>query len=231
LCSSAIVLAGGISSRIGEDKGMVRLAEKPLVGHVLDRINDLVDEKIVVLKSRPQAEKYKTILDRDVKFVIDKSSVNSPLVGAIAGFEKARGDYSVLLSCDAPFVSKEVLQLLLELCVNKNATIPRWPNCNIEPLQAIFRTKPSVEAANQSFSSGNLRLQGMVERLRNVRYVSTIVLQQIDPGLNTFFNVNTTLDLKKAESILKTCQVTSIKRPRSDSSRKAFKGNKEPESF
>jgi molybdopterin-guanine dinucleotide biosynthesis protein A len=43
----------------------------------------------------------------------------------------------------------------------------------------------------------------MVDRLRNVRYVSTLVLQQLDPELRTFFNVNTPLDLRKAELMLR----------------------------
>ncbi len=203
LQNSAIVLAGGISSRIGEDKGLVELARKPLIKHVLDRTENLVDEKIVVVKSKNQAEKYKCVLGSDVKLTVDKVGLRSPLVGAVAGFESARGVYSILLSCDAPFVSKEILQLLLELCVNKNAAIPRWPNCFTEPLQAVYCTKPALEAASDSLCSGNLRLQGMVDRLKNVRYVSTLVLEQLDPRLDTFFNVNTTLDLKRAESILK----------------------------
>jgi molybdopterin-guanine dinucleotide biosynthesis protein A len=42
----------------------------------------------------------------------------------------------------------------------------------------------------------------MVEKMRNIRYVSTLVFQQFDPQLKMFFNVNTPLDLKKAESLL-----------------------------
>jgi len=45
-------------------------------------------------------------------------------------------------------------------------------------------------------------LRSMVDKLRGVRYVSTLVLQQIDPELRTFFNINTPLDLKKAEFML-----------------------------
>jgi molybdopterin-guanine dinucleotide biosynthesis protein A len=95
------------------------------------------------------------------------------------------------------------LQLLLELSVDKNAVIPRWPNCFVEPLQAVYCTKPALEAARDGLRSGEVRMQAMVNRLRNIRYVSTIVLEQLDPGLRTFFNVNTPLDLKKAEAMFK----------------------------
>jgi molybdopterin-guanine dinucleotide biosynthesis protein A len=43
----------------------------------------------------------------------------------------------------------------------------------------------------------------MVDKLRGVRYVSTLVLRQLDPELKSFFNVNTPLDLKRAEAMLK----------------------------
>ena len=201
--SSAIILAGGSSSRIGEEKGLVELKGKPLIKHVLSRTKSLVDDTIVVVHTKVQAEKYAHVLGPEASIVVDKVDFRSPLVGALAGFEKASCEYSLLLSCDTPLVSTEVLRLLLELCTNKNAAIPRWPNCQIEPLQSAYCTKAAFLAATSSLRSGNLRLQGMIDQLRGIRYVSTLVLEQLDPNLNTFFNVNTTLDLKKAESLLK----------------------------
>jgi molybdopterin-guanine dinucleotide biosynthesis protein A len=200
--NSAIVLAGGSSSRIGEDKGLVELSNKPLIKHVLEKTKNLVDEKIVVVHSKTQAEKYTHVLDSNVRVVIDKVDIRSPLAGAITGFESSSGEYSLLLSCDTPLVAKDILQLLLELCVNKSAVIPRWPNCYIEPLQAAYCNKMALKAAKDSLCTGNLKLQGMIDRLRNVRYVSTLVLEQLDPDLTTFFNVNTALDLKRAAALL-----------------------------
>jgi molybdopterin-guanine dinucleotide biosynthesis protein A len=42
----------------------------------------------------------------------------------------------------------------------------------------------------------------MIDNLHGVRYVSTLVLEQLDPNLATFFNINTPVDLKKAEAML-----------------------------
>jgi molybdopterin-guanine dinucleotide biosynthesis protein A len=42
-----------------------------------------------------------------------------------------------------------------------------------------------------------------VDELRGVRYISTLVLRQLDPKLRTFFNVNTPLDLRRAEFMLR----------------------------
>lgn len=200
---SAIILAGGFSSRFGQDKGLLLLANKPLIKHVLDRINNIVTERIVVVSSKVQAEKFAEIVDSDVTVLTDAGDVQSPLVGALTGFEETRGEYALLLPCDTPLVSRDVLLFLPDLCINKTAVIPRWPNGYLEPLQAVYCTKPALEAAKNALDEGKLDMRSMVEKLRGIRYVSTLVLQQLDPTLKTFFNVNTPLDLKKAEFTLR----------------------------
>lgn len=199
---SAIILAGGFSRRFGSDKGLVPLGNKPLIRHVLDAVSGVVEEEIVVVSSKEQAEKFAKVLDSSVKVVIDKRSLQSPLVGALTGFETAIGEYALLLPCDAPLVSEEALSLLLDLCVGVNAAIPRWPNGYIEPLHAVYHVKPALEAAENALSLERLDMRSMIERMRRIRYVSTLVFQQLDSELKMFFNINTPLDLKRAELML-----------------------------
>ncbi|MBX5320380.1 MAG: molybdenum cofactor guanylyltransferase [Candidatus Bathyarchaeota archaeon] len=199
---SAIILAGGFSKRFGSDKGLVPLVNKPLIRHVLDAVSGIVEEEIVVVSSKEQAEKFAKVLSVNVKVVVDKSSLQSPLVGALTGFEIAVGEYALLLPCDAPLVSRYALSLLLDLCVGKNAVIPRWPNGYVEPLHAVYQVKPALEAAENALKKGRLDMRSMIERLRRIRYVSTLVFQQLDPELKMFFNINTPLDLKRAELML-----------------------------
>ncbi len=201
--SSAVFVAGGSSKRFGQDKGLVVLGKKQLVRHVVDAVDDLVDEKIVVVSSEAQKQAYVKVLGLEAKVLVDTEKVQTPLVGAFTGFAAANGEYSLLLSCDVPFVSREVLSLLLDLCLNKAATIPRWPNCFIEPLQAAYCTSVALKAAGEALNCSEYAMQAMIDRLRGVRYVSTLVLQQLDPELKTFMNVNTLLDLKRAETTLK----------------------------
>jgi len=203
LDKSAIILAGGFSSRFGQDKGLLQLAEKPIIRHILDVVDTIVDESIIVVSSKSQAEKYSHVVDSRINVFIDEEDAHGPLMGALTGFKRACGRYSLLLPCDTPFLSKDALSLLLELCINRNAVIPRWPNGYIEPLQAVYRTKPACEAAKNALSEGRLNVRSMVDRLRGVRYVSTLALQELDPELRTFFNINTLMDLKRAELMLK----------------------------
>ena len=199
---SAVILAGGFSNRFGQDKGLLVLAGKPLIKHVLNVLHGIVDETIIVVSSKVQAENFAKVTGSNVRIVIDADDMQSPLIGALTGFEKACGQYSLLLPCDTPLVSRDILLLLLELRINKNAVIPRWPNGYIEPLQAVYCTKPATEAAKRILNMGKTDMRSMVDELRRVRYISTLVLQQLDPKLRTFFNVNTPLDLKKAEFVL-----------------------------
>jgi molybdopterin-guanine dinucleotide biosynthesis protein A len=210
---SAIVLAGGLSSRLGQDKGLKRLANRPLVRYVLDTIKGLADETFVVVSSKAQAKDYEDVVDPDTQVLIDSSNMRSPLVGASTGFELAHGSYSVVLSNDVPFVSRAVLSLMFELSVGKSAVIPRWPDGYIEPLQAVYRTELAGPAAKEALNEGKLRMQAMVDKLQGVRFVSTLVLNQLDHELRTFFNVNTSSDLRKAEIMLEHSNARSLKPP------------------
>lgn len=200
---SAIILAGGSSTRIQHDKGLLPLANKPLVKYVLDGVRDLVEETIVVVSSESQERVYMQAIGAHTKIVVDTEKIKSPLVGAFTGFQTALGDYSLLLPCDAPFISKDVSNLLFELCIGKNAVIPRWPDSLIEPLHAVYYTQSARDASQKALDEGQLKMQAMIDCLRGVRYISTLVLQQIDVDLKVFFNVNTLLDMKKAETMLR----------------------------
>jgi len=198
-----VVLAGGFSKRFGQDKGLVELAGKPLILHMLDRISGTVNETLVVVSSDRQKVVLERSLGQRAKVVIDEREDKSPLIGALTGFEYVQGEYSLLLPCDTPFVSGDIASLLLDLCINRSAVVPRWPNGYIEPLQAAYHTKSALTAARAALEQGRLDLRSMIACLRGVRYISTMVLQQLDPKLLTFFNINNPTDLRRAESMVK----------------------------
>lgn len=201
---AAIILAGGSSRRFGSDKGLVKLANKPLVLHVLERVQDIVDETIICVRSKNQLTSYSQVIPNKSKIFIDPENLpECPLTGAMTGFMNTHSEYSVVLPCDAPFISREVIDLLFDVAVNVDASIPRWPNDYIEPLHAVYRTKAALEASRKALQIGEKRMLSMISMLRRVRYLSTIVIQEMDPKMLTFFNINTPLDLRRAEAIIK----------------------------
>lgn len=203
LRNSAIILAGGFSKRFGRDKGLIELAGKPLILHVLNKLSSVATEIAVVVSSDIQREKFERFLSRSASVIVDEQKTQSPLVGAWTGFNHVRGEYSLLLPCDTPFFSGQVAQLLLDLCVKKSAVIPRWPNGYVEPLQAAYHTESALKATKTALKEGKLDLRSMITHLSEVRYLSTTVLRQLDSKLMTFFNINTPEDLRKAESVLR----------------------------
>jgi molybdopterin-guanine dinucleotide biosynthesis protein A len=181
---------------------MKELCGKPLITHVLDRVAQLSNELIIVVGSQTQRNKLPHEVHTRTKVVVDKYSDHSPLVGALTGFDNAQSDVALLLPCDAALVSLDIASLLLDLCAGRNAVIPRWPDGKIEPLQAAYNVKCAAIAAEAALKEGKRDMQGMIAHLRGIRYVSTLVLQQYDPKLDTFLNINTVQDWKKAEHVL-----------------------------
>jgi len=198
-----VILAGGFSRRFGQDKGLIDLAGKPLVLHVVDRISQIDNEPLVVVNSSVQKQKFESLLSHKANVIVDKHNAQSPLIGASTGFESAKVKYSLLLPCDTPFISNQIAQFLLDKCLNKGAVIPRWPSGYIEPLQAAYHTKLALIAAKKALEQGKLDLRSMIAHLRGVQYIATAILRQMDPNLLSFFNINTLTDLKRAESLLK----------------------------
>jgi molybdopterin-guanine dinucleotide biosynthesis protein A len=166
-------------------------------------VKPIVDEVVVVANSQERIAKYAEIVAADVRFAVDSGEPNSPLIGALTGFESAHGKHALLLPFDMPFVSREVVSLLFDLCLNKAASVPRWPNGQVEPLHAVYQTKAALDAARSAVDEGKLDMQAVIEKMRGVRYISTLVIHQLDPDFRTFFNINTPVDLKKAMSMVK----------------------------
>ncbi|HTY74382.1 MAG TPA: NTP transferase domain-containing protein [Candidatus Nanoarchaeia archaeon] len=199
---TAIIIAENLS-QFDQDIALLELNGKPLIRHVVDVVGVLVNEIVVVIDKSEREQEYEEIVGGEVKFAINPDVETGALTGAVAGLEAAQGKHSVLLSADMPFISPDVIDLFFELCQGKTAVIPRWPDEQIEPLQAVFHTKSALEAAHMALEEGKLDLQSMIDNLGGVRYVSTLVVQELSPELKTFFKVKGPVDLKLAETLAK----------------------------
>jgi molybdopterin-guanine dinucleotide biosynthesis protein A len=196
---TAIILAGGSSAKFIGDRGLLNLHGKPLINHAVDAMKCLVDEIVVVTSSKERADLYRKVVSSEAKFIINDSESEGLLAEAAAGFEAAQGEYSALLPFDSPFVSQEVMSLLFDCATGKAAVIPRSTNMECQLLHAVYHTKQALQAAKEALKESEVDLQAMIEKLRGVRYMSMMVIEQLDPDLKTFFTVKSTFDLKKAE--------------------------------
>jgi molybdopterin-guanine dinucleotide biosynthesis protein A len=200
--NAAIILANELQKGLPEDKGTTLLCNKPLIRYVFNSIKTVVDEVIIVTNTQERAEKYAAVLPKTVQFVIDSQLTPNALSGAIAGFEAVQGKYALLLPYDSPFVNKELAVFLLDIAGGKVAVVPRNTDNEIEPLCSVYQAKIALETAKKVATEGAGDLQTFVENLRGVRYISKMIVEQIDPELQSFFSINSLLDLKRATVIL-----------------------------
>jgi molybdopterin-guanine dinucleotide biosynthesis protein A len=199
---SAIILAGGMSKEFNNDKASMELDGKPLISYVVEAVQDIAEQVIVVTDSQEVADAYAKVVPY-AEFVVNTSESEGILAEVLTGFEAAQGEYSLVLPSGSPFVSPELISLLYDLCIGKAAVVPRWTNQECEPLHAVYNTKMALEVAKAVLAEGQTDMVSVVEKLRGVRYLSTMVIEQLDPDFRSFFTVTTPVALKKAITMAK----------------------------
>jgi molybdopterin-guanine dinucleotide biosynthesis protein A len=199
---TAIVLAGGDSTRMKGDKGLLVLASEPMVCRVVDGVSRVADEVLVVVGSDDQRKEYSDALGDRAEILTDAYGEGSPLVGAITGLQRSHGEYAFITACDMPFVSPEVIRWLFAEAEGHDGAVFEWPNGWIEPFLAVYRVEPSLRIARDLFGEKNLRLRMILRRLPDVKHIPMDSLRERDPELLTLFDADTRDAMIKAEKIL-----------------------------
>lgn len=157
---SCIILCGGLSKRMGRDKGSMKIQNKPLINHILEALNGQIDEVVIVLNDDNRIKKYKKFIIQKnysykIYFTTDEDKNVGPIGGVKTGLKHINSDYGLVLPCDSPYIENDfvyymfdTLEALLEDEENKDlkALVPyhRSPNdVNIikraEPLHTILK--------------------------------------------------------------------------------------------
>jgi molybdopterin-guanine dinucleotide biosynthesis protein A len=197
---AAAILAGGESRRL-RDKALIPLAGKPMIFHMIESCMDLVDEILVVVNSKEQADAINQLDNHRTRFkiVVDtKEDFVSPLLGARTAFVNSSSRVTLLVPCDSPLMKASVLELLFSAIDGLDAVVPRYPDGHIEPLHATYKTDVSRVVAEGALSSGKRSMRDLITKIRTL-YLSTDIIKRLDPELESFMNVNTIEDLRKVE--------------------------------
>jgi len=204
---SIVILAGGQAKRLGIDKALISLKDKPLIVHTVEKVYSKSEDILIVTKSEKRAKNIEQVLRDPVKVLLDeKPAFDTPLVGALSGFKEAVYENILLLGCDMPLINPEVIDFLFNyytgIASSYNALIPQYPNGYIEPLCAIYKKKPAIKALIQCLEVKSFKLSSFINSLFAIHYLPINEIEKIDPDLSTFFNVNTRDDLVKLLKIL-----------------------------
>jgi molybdopterin-guanine dinucleotide biosynthesis protein A len=181
---SLVILAGGLSRRMGQDKATLPAGDGTLIEHLVRRLAPVVNETIIAGGSiHPRFE--------GVSVVADHQPGLGPLAGMLAGFAAANHRYVWVVGCDLPDVEPALCGLLRALAGDYEAVVPR-PDQEPEAVCALYvrELAPRVAAL---LESGERSIKSLLDR-SIVRYVASDELRTADPELRSFRNINTRTD-------------------------------------
>ena len=171
---SCIILCGGKSSRMGRDKGSMIIQDKPMIKHVLSTLNHQINEAIIVLNNQDRIGKYSEFINPQdytytITFVEDKIKNKGPMPGIMTGLSYIRSDYSLVLPCDSPYVSKDYITTIFsEIDNDYQAIVPYHDDDNklktSEPLHSIYNRNilPIIE---DLIDNDILHIKGLIEKI------------------------------------------------------------------
>jgi molybdopterin-guanine dinucleotide biosynthesis protein A len=201
--TSAVVLAGGRSRRLGQDKRALRLgSSRPLLVETVAQVGGLVDEVVVVVGRDPAlVETWCATAGVRARVVEDRVPDHGPLGGLQAGLLAATREYALVVACDLPFLEPAVLRLLLGWPRPYDLLVPRRADGRLEMLLAIYH-RACLATVEAHLAQNRLRLGDLAATLAGgsgrVCYLEEAVIRPCDPDLRTFTNLNTPTDLQSA---------------------------------
>ena len=201
---SLLILAGGKSTRMGQDKAWLMLDGRPLVMRVIDRVVQLVDEVIVSTNQSDAFDAWLPSLTLPACTVADRYPGVGPLAGLHAGLLAARSDLVLALATDMPFVNPTLIRFLADLATGSDvdAVVPRVPSpetgqIGLEPLHAIYR-KSCLPAIEDCLRADQRRVVSFLDQVR-LRVISSEEILPFDPLLRSFANLNTPREWSDAQ--------------------------------
>jgi molybdopterin-guanine dinucleotide biosynthesis protein A len=188
------ILAGGASSRMGEDKSRLRLGPRTFVEIAAAALAG-VSGRVRVVGSRPAAEGHGFEVVRDIY------EDSGALGGLHAAFAACEASWAAVVSCDLPFVTPALFERLAALASEEaDAVAPRQEDGRPQPLCALYRARACLGVAEGLMREGDLRPRSLLLRVRT-RWVAPAELSDLEGRSLFFHNVNTPADYEEAVKV------------------------------
>ncbi len=183
---SGIVLAGGRSSRMGTEKGLVQVDGKPMISHVLDVLEKLGVCDIKICANDPRYEQFGYPVIKDL--VKEKG----PIGGMYSALLESETENNLILSCDIPNISVEVLQFLLKNSNEELATIVAY-NGKKHPLIGVYKIG-GLPIIKKCVETDELRLTDLCKQLG----AKVVTIPNHVGNDRDFLNMNTPQELENS---------------------------------
>jgi molybdopterin-guanine dinucleotide biosynthesis protein A len=195
---AGFILAGGASSRMGRDKGLLDFGGVPLILHTAQLLEPLVAEVTVVGSPSRYAKLGLRAIADDADGELGQDRLGcGPLAGIATALAATRSRWNLIVACDLPYLSAEWLDWLLSRTLRSRgeAIVPRTER-GIEPLAAAYRRECGDRVA-AALARGVRKVSEAVEELR-VDFVDPGQWRRIDSSEMILRNMNATGDYEKA---------------------------------
>ncbi|RED44908.1 molybdenum cofactor guanylyltransferase [Seonamhaeicola aphaedonensis] len=184
---TGIILAGGKSSRMGSDKGLIKLNDESFIEYSIKAMKPLVND-ILIVSDNPDYDVfgYKRIED-DIKDA-------GPVAGICSGLNASETENNLILSCDIPLIKTNILEKLINSSDEHSEIIQIESNGKTMPLIAMYK-KQCAPTFLKALKNDERRLRQVISTMKTKNVVLTIEEQ------STTMNVNTQEELKTIEHV------------------------------
>jgi molybdopterin-guanine dinucleotide biosynthesis protein A len=184
---TGIILAGGKSSRMGTDKGFLKLNGISFMEYSITAMKPLVSQ-IIIVSNDPDYDIF------NLKRVEDIMKDAGPLAGLYSGLKASKTEFNLVLSCDVPLISTEILELLIKAQESQSDIIQIVSKGKTMPLIALYK-KCCETKFYELLKNDERRLQVAVNQC-NVKNVTLSSQTELFTK-----NINTPEDLKIIEDV------------------------------
>ena len=194
---TGIILAGGRSSRLGQDKSFVDIGGQPLMNRVINNLKNVCEEIIIVTK---KPERFFPLISKfKVKITVDLLPFKAGLIGIYSGMIKSGHKYNFVCGVDMPFISTEVIKYLAQQARGFDAAVP-VTETGLEPLCAVY-SRTCLKVIQEQIQAQRFKITDFFDKVK-INQVEYKNIKNIDPLPEIFFNINTKEDLIQAEELI-----------------------------
>jgi len=186
---SAVVLAGGRSSRFGRDKLAEPIAGEPVLSRTIARLHGVATDIVVV--TGPDSP---LVLPVGIRVVRDRVAYGGPLVAVVTGLAAARHASVVVVGGDMPWLRSDVLTLMLEALVPAHEAAALQFDGRRQQLPLALRRVAALHAARRLTDSGERRLGSLLDAL-DIIGIPEETWRVVDPDGATVRDVDVPGDL------------------------------------
>jgi molybdopterin-guanine dinucleotide biosynthesis protein A len=180
--ASGVVLSGGHSSRMGQDKALMLFNGETIIARTARELQKAVDDVIIVINDKL---KYNI---PGVTEIPDVYPDMGPLSGIHAGLLQARHQVALIISCDMPLFSVRLAEYLLERSPGYDVVVPRIGD-QWEPMCAVY-SKNCIGPIEKCLRSGAGKISRFYPEVR-VRAIEQREIEALGKPEDLFYNMNT----------------------------------------